>query len=675
MYYGIVENLVVPADLSAPLIQALVFTTSSVYTFPMEKIKLDEFLSYSYLSGVKAGEDGIFFTLSRAKEDRTGYSSDFYMLKDGEPRSLTSDGRAGWGTTWKKKLYFTAKRTEEETKDDEKSTIYALPLDGGEASPWLTVDGKLTKYEFISDDTLVALFSVDKRFEGLDEDERKKRKKEAEGYEEIEESPFYLNGEGFTCGRRTRLAVIRKGVTSILFDDDYDTSSYTLSPDRTKLLCTGNVRKGAKPSFTSEVRCVSLSDLGWETVLPEGELSIKKVWFLSGKIIAAGSDRKKYGINQNPDFYTLENGKAVLLSPWGDSLWSSVGTDIRFKGGESSAVDGEWIYFTSTKGHSSFVYRINAEGVTEPVITEEGSVDSVSVYNGDVYYIGLREQRLQELYRGSEKLTAFNDDVLKGKYVAVPEEIEYENDGIELKGWVIKPFGWESGRTYPAILDIHGGPKTVYGTVFMHEMQYWANEGFFVFWTNPRGSDGRGDDFADIRGKYGSIDYSDLMAFTSVVMEKYPSINRERVAVTGGSYGGFMSNWILGHTSFFKAIATQRSIYNWISFYGSSDIGSYFATDQCGCTWDDTLSLYHRSPMEAIRKNASTPTLILHSDKDYRCPVEQAYQLYTTLVDMGVETRFILFHDENHELSRSGKPVNRIKRLDEITKWFRKFLL
>lgn len=146
MYYGIVENLVVPADLSAPLIEALVFTTSSVYTFPMEKIKLDEFLSYSYLSGVKAGEDGIFFTLSRAKEDRTGYSSDFYMLKDGEPRSLTSDGRAGWGTTWKKKLYFTAKRTEEETKDDEKSTIYALPLDGGEASPWLTVDGKLTKY-------------------------------------------------------------------------------------------------------------------------------------------------------------------------------------------------------------------------------------------------------------------------------------------------------------------------------------------------------------------------------------------------------------------------------------------------------------------------------------------------------------------------------------------------
>lgn len=146
------------------------------------------------------------------------------------------------------------------------------------------------------------------------------------------------------------------------------------------------------------------------------------------------------------------------------------------------------------------------------------------------------------------------------------------------------------------------------------------------------------------------------MAFKDEVLRKYPSIDPGRVGVTGGSYGGFMSNWILGHTSFFKAIATQRSIYNWVSFYGTSDIGSYFATDQCLCSPDDIESLYHLSPMEAVRKKASTPTLILHSDKDYRCPAEQAYQLYTTLVDMNVETRFVLFHDESHELSRSGKP-------------------
>ena len=258
--------------------------------------------------------------------------------------------------------------------------------------------------------------------------------------------------------------------------------------------------------------------------------------------------------------------------------------------------------------------------------------------------------------------------------MAVPEEIEFENDGVQLTGWVIKPYGYKEGTKYPAIFDIHGGPKTVYGTVFMHEMQYWANEGYFVYWTNPRGADGRGDEFADIRGKYGTIDYSDLMKFTDVVLEKYPDIDKERLGETGGSYGGFMSNWILGHTDRFKAIATQRSIYNWVSFWGTSDIGPYFAADQCAASIDNLEGLFHRSPMEEILKNAKTPTLIIHSDKDYRCPVSEGYQLYSALVEKGVESKLMLFHDETHELSRSGKPLNRIKRLKEITLWMGKHL-
>ena len=640
----------------------------------MEKIKLDEFLSYSYLSGLNAGEDGVFFTVSRAKKDRTGYLSNFYMMKGSEARALTSDGKAGYGIPYKGKFYFTAKRTEEEEKEKGKSTIYALPLDGGEASSWLTADGNLTKYDFLSDDTLVAAFSVDTRLEGLNGEEKEKKEKEISTFEDIEEIPFYLNGGGFINGRRQRLAIIRNGEVKFIFDDDFSPDMWSLSKDREKIVCSGNSRTSPQYEKTTEVRVVSTSDLTWKTVLPEGKINISGAWILEDRLIVSGSDMKRHGINQNPDFYTIEDGDVRLLARWGESSWSSVGSDIRLKGGSGKWIDGGWLYFSTTLGHSSAVYRINNEGKIEPVITDEGSVDCISVYNGDVYYVGLRGQRLQELYRGSEKLTSFNDDVLKDKYVGVPEEVDYENDGISFKGWVLKPFEWDEGKSYPAIYDIHGGPKTVYGTVFMHEMQYWANEGYFVFWTNPRGSDGRGDDFADIRGKYGTVDYSDLMAFKDAVLEKYPSIDSGRVGVTGGSYGGFMSNWILGHTDFFKAIATQRSIYNWISFYGTSDIGAYFAPDQCGCSWKDLEGLYHRSPMEKIRENAKTPTLILHSDKDYRCPVEQAYQLYTTLVEMGVETKFVLFHDESHELSRSGKPLNRIKRLQEITNWMARFL-
>ena len=135
-----------------------------------------------------------------------------------------------------------------------------------------------------------------------------------------------------------------------------------------------------------------------------------------------------------------------------------------------------------------------------------------------------------------------------------------------------------------------------------------------------------------------------------------------------------MSNLILGHTDRFKAIATQRSIYNWVSFWGTSDIGPYFAADQCAANIDDLECLFHRSPMEEILKNAKTPTLIIHSDKDYRCPVSEGYQLYSALVEMGVDSKLMLFHDETHELSRSGKPLNRIKRLREITLWMDKYL-
>ena len=643
----------------------------------MEQLKLDEFLNYNFLSGLKCTEDGVFFTLSKAKDDKTGYLSNIYTLSKDGPRALTVDGKVSSCVPFKGSLYFIAKRTEEEKKKENalKTVIYSLFLDGGEARSFLTIDGVVSKFDFVDKNTIVALLNVDKRLEKIKGDEREKKSEELKNYEEIEESSFYLNGGGFISGRRNRLVIIKNGTIESIFKDDFSVDSYSLSSNKEKLVVIGETRVSPKMQFTSEIRVVDTKNGSWYIALPLGLLSISGAWMIGDSIIALSSDMKKYGINQNPDFYLIEDGKAKLLSKWGESIYSSVGSDVRYGTGESAVVDGSWLYFTTTLGHSSYIYRVNAKGKIEAVVQEEGSIDSIASYKGKLYFIGLRKQKLQELYSASNgQLTHFNDKVLKGKYVAKPEEIRYSNDGVDLVGWLIKPFNYEKGKKYPAILDIHGGPKTVYGTVFVHEMQYWANHGYFVFWTNPRGSDGHGDEFADIRGKYGTIDYSDLMAFTDTVLEKYPSIDPRRIGETGGSYGGFMSNWILGHTKRFKAIATQRSIYNWISFFGTSDIGPYFATDQCKAGLNDLRAMYHRSPMEAILTNASTPTLILHSDKDYRCPVEQAYQLYNTLVELGVESRFILFHDETHELSRSGKPINRIKRLEEITKWFDKYL-
>ena len=163
------------------------------------------------------------------------------------------------------------------------------------------------------------------------------------------------------------------------------------------------------------------------------------------------------------------------------------------------------------------------------------------------------------------------------------------------------------------------------------------------------------------------------MNFTDKVLKKYTKIDPNHVFVTGGSYGGFMTNWIVSHTDRFKAAATQRSISNWISFYGTSDIGFYFVKDQTkGHPTFSTDKLWEQSPIK-YADQVKTPLLFIHSDEDYRCPIEQALQFYTILKENGIDTRFAWFKGENHDLSRSGRPQSRVKRLEEITNWFDKY--
>ena len=202
-----------------------------------------------------------------------------------------------------------------------------------------------------------------------------------------------------------------------------------------------------------------------------------------------------------------------------------------------------------------------------------------------------------------------------------------DSDGVQLDGWVIEPvIGYDPSKRYPAILDVHGGPKTVYGEVFFHEMQLWASEGYFVFFCNPRGGDGRGNEFADIRGKrYGVWDYNDLMEFTDHVLQSYPQIDPARVGMTGGSYSGFMANWIVGHTDRFAAVASQRSIANFISKCLTTDIGYYH--NLCAVQsdpWNSPEEMWNRSPLKYADK-CTTPTLFIQSDEglpllDGGCP-------------------------------------------------------
>lgn len=365
------------------------------------------------------------------------------------------------------------------------------------------------------------------------------------------------------------------------------------------------------------------------------------------------------------------------------SMRSSVSSDVRRGGGSSSKViGGDW-YFTSTRGFNSVIVRLDTcgnERIISPAVN--GSIDCWDYRDGIFYCVAMRDGSLQELYSFEPgaamevKLTSFNDDYLATHSISELKPLNFvDSDGVEIDGWVMEPADYDPEKSYPAILNVHGGPKTVYGEVFMHEMQLWASEGYFVFFCNPRGGDGKGNEFADISGpKYGVDDYHDLMEFTDHVLERYPQIDPARLGMTGGNYGGFMANWIVGHTNRFAAVASQRSISNFISKCLTTDIGYYHNLSALKCDpWSSPEEIWHHSPLKYADK-CVTPTLFIQSDEDYRCWMGDAIQMFTALRMHGCPTRLCLFHGENHELSRSGKPKHRIRRLREITEWFDTYL-
>lgn len=204
----------------------------------------------------------------------------------------------------------------------------------------------------------------------------------------------------------------------------------------------------------------------------------------------------------------------------------------------------------------------------------------------------------------------------------------------------------------------------------MNEIQVFASSGYFVFFCNPRGSEGRGNDFADIRKQFGDIDYIDFMEFTDAVLEKYPDIDETKLAVEGGSYGGFMTNWIIGHTNRFVAACAQRSIANWSGMEGTTDIGYYFCKGQTGASHMENHELQWKQSPLAYADKCVTPTLFLHGEKDYHCYMQEAFQMFSALKIHECPTKLCLFAGENHELSRSGGPKQKLQRFVEMLNWF-----
>ena len=381
-------------------------------------------------------------------------------------------------------------------------------------------------------------------------------------------------------------------------------------------------------------------------------------------------------IAQMQDLYTMDTatGALTLIHAGELTYGNPVGTDCRFAGSVDFQADENGVYAIIGVEEFAHLVYIDLQGNLRPVVAEDGAVDGFAVASGRTVVLTMRGERLHELYElaGGElvQLTHFNDAYSAGHTVAPVERLRFTNrEGNEIHGMVLRPVGYEAGKRYPAILDIHGGPRAAYGEVYYHEMQYWAAQGYFVLLCNPTGSLGRGQYFGDVCGKTGQIDYLDIMDFVDRVLEAYPAIDPERLGVTGGSYVGFMTNWIIGHTDRFAAAASQRSTANNISNEATTGNGRMFTLSCLQPGQERSFELlWDQSPLKFI-DHAVTPTLFIHALEDYCCYHVEALQMYTNLQRLGVETRLCLFKGENHSLSRTGHPISRVRRLAEITRW------
>jgi dipeptidyl aminopeptidase/acylaminoacyl peptidase len=291
---------------------------------------------------------------------------------------------------------------------------------------------------------------------------------------------------------------------------------------------------------------------------------------------------------------------------------------------------------------------------------------------------------MREIYIGTEarRVTNVGDAFGAGRELAEPERFTAVSaDGYEVDAWIVRPPGFKPGTRYPAVLTIHGGPFTQYGTGFFDEVQVYAGGGYVVLYSNPRGGSGYSEEHGRaIRGPlndagpgWGTRDYEDVTAVVDTALEKFDFIDPERLGVIGGSYGGFMTSWIIGHTNRFKAAVSERAVNNLVSMFGSSDLFWVFERQFGGPMWENIDAYLERSP-STYAQQIETPVLVLHSEQDLRCNIEQGEHLFTQLRLLGKEVELLRFPAESHELSRAGSPLHRVMRFDAILEYFGRYL-
>lgn len=647
----------------------------------MKKLDIQDFINYRFPFELCASPDKrrCAFTVSRPNLEKNRYDYTLYLF-DRETRGVTQLTHMGAerGIVWldDSTLLFNSVRDEEFKKKQDSgeslSIYYAINLFGGEAYEYMQIPMDVVWMRPIGKDRFAVLAKYWM-------EERTKQQKE--DYIVADELPFRQDGMGITNGMRFRVYVFDRLSSALTPVSEPERNVEFINVEGSCIIYSGRrFYKNSAYEFTGGI-AVYDADTGVNTEYVQDDIyRVYHCGFINGTPFFIGSDGKRFGYQENSKFYIINSkGREEIFYDNNGSTSNAVLTDSCYGNSDTTAVDDEYVYYVSTEGCNSYIKRVGTNGIHESLSIEDGAVQGIAPCGDEVIFIAMRDNMLPELYSikdGKEcRITELNIDISEEYSLSAPKYVKFINDdGIMIEGYVIEPVNFKRGESYPGILYMHGGHKLTFGPLFYHEMQVWANRGFFVFYCNPQGSNGRGDEFADVIGRYGFVEFGDLMKFTDTCLDLYPEIDADRLGVGGGSYGGFLTNWIIGNTNRFKAAVSQRGISNYISMFGSSDTGYLFPLWQFKCNiWMDIERYWDHSPLK-YTENCITPTLFIHSENDYRCPVTESIQMFTALQYNGVESRLCIFNGESHGLSRSGRPRNRINRLKEITDWFEKYL-
>lgn len=646
-----------------------------------------DFIKFKSISDPQISPDGkrILFTVTTINGKKDGYNSHIWQIspKGSKPEQFTygdKDSAPSWSPDGNTIAFLSI-------RDEEKSSrLFVISSHGGEARPICSMPKGMEKLAWSPDGKRILFLSSVLTEEGA---EGKKSDVKV-----IRKLVYKLTGVGFFHDSRMHLFVVdvNGAKPRQLTHGEFDVTSASWSSDSREIAFVANMTENTDYTLIKDVWVVSskggnarkLTNSHWHMDAVSWSSDGKKIAFLGREI-----PDESFIVQKNPKIWVMssDGGMPVNVTDSFDQwivpfhscilgmseppIWGSDSRHLYFKANEKGTLH---VYQVSTDTYK--VQRVTDGNMTVSSFSLSKDGSRMAFEAGDS--LSLLEVWIRD-EKGSRRLTDFNGSILKGAKLSSPEEFWFTaSDGVKIQGWIMKPTGFKEGKKYPTILEIHGGPYAAYGYSFNHEFQVFASNGYAVVYINPRGSLGYGETFSSSEtGHYGGRDYLDLMEAVDYVEKHFPFVDAGRLGVTGGSYGGYMTNWVVGHTDRFKAAIAERSISNWYSSFGASDIGAMpwecYDVGLGKYPWEALELYFEKSPISYV-KNVKTPLMITVGEEDWDCTMDQAEQMYVALKKLKKEAELITFPGEHHGFSRVGKPSHRLVRFEHYLRWFNKYL-